>query len=194
MTTSELFQLEPCRAPLSPYPTILAKGFRIFFLCAGFAAAILIPLWLLMLEGHFVAPTRFAPAAWHGHEMAFGYAFAVVGGFLLTAVYNWVGQPHLNGWKLALLALLWLLGRVAMLASGLLPAWLVALVDASFLPVLAAVLTPPLIKARKWPNLGFMFLLLLAGGYNLAFHLDAADIVEAGGSNALLTSVVEILV
>lgn len=34
---------------------------------------------------------------WHSHEMIFGFAMAVVAGFLLTAVMNWTGLPTLRG-------------------------------------------------------------------------------------------------
>jgi uncharacterized protein involved in response to NO len=194
MSPPELFQLDPKTAPPPPYPVILAKGFRILFFAAGLAAMLLLSLWLLIFTGKLDLATRLGGAAWHGHEMLYGYAFAVIAGFLLTAVYNWVGKPHLSGWKLGALAGLWALGRLIMLCSDALPVWLVGIVDIAFLPVLTAVLAPPLIKAKNWPNLGFMGLLLLASAYYLAFHLDKAGIVDLGGSLSLLTASVEILV
>ena len=39
---------------------------------------------------------------WHAHEMLYGYAMAVIAGFLLTAVCNWTGQPALQGTGLML--------------------------------------------------------------------------------------------
>ena len=42
------------------------------------------------------------PLAWHGHEMIFGYALAVIAGFLLTAVKNWTGIQTLHAYKLFL--------------------------------------------------------------------------------------------
>ncbi|MFA6018728.1 MAG: NnrS family protein [Rhodospirillales bacterium] len=193
MPPPEFFQLEKSVAPLPPYPVVLAKGFRIFFLAAGLAGLVLMPLWLAMFEGRLSAPLRYSGPAWHGHEMVYGYAFAVIAGFLLTAVYNWVGRSHLAGWKLASLAALWLLGRLAMLAADLLPGWLAAAADIAFLPALALVLAPPLIAAKKPENLGFLPLLLLAASYNAAFHLDILGLADLGGSTFLLTATVEIL-
>ena len=34
---------------------------------------------------------------WHAHEMVFGFAMAVLAGFLLTAVGNWTGRETLVG-------------------------------------------------------------------------------------------------
>ena len=36
-------------------------------------------------------PIALPPLAWHPHELLFGYAGAVIAGFLLTAVPNWTG-------------------------------------------------------------------------------------------------------
>ena len=49
---------------------------------------------------------------WHAHEMVFGYAVAVIAGFLLTSVRNWTGLPTPSGASLLLLALLWLAPRL----------------------------------------------------------------------------------
>ena len=40
---------------------------------------------------------RMSSIYWHAHEMLYGYAMAVIAGFLLTAVCNWTGQPALQG-------------------------------------------------------------------------------------------------
>jgi hypothetical protein len=48
--------------------------------------------------------------AWHRHEMLFGFAVAIVAGFLLTAVQNWSGLPGFSG--------RWLQGAVPALAAG----------------------------------------------------------------------------
>ncbi len=58
-------------------------------------------------------PSELKPAVWHAHEMIFGYAAAVVAGFLLTAIPNWTGRMPLQGGALATLVLLWASGRVA---------------------------------------------------------------------------------
>ena len=60
-------------------------GFRPFYLLAGLFAASSILLWIAQYAGYLSAAYLRGPA-WHGHEMIFGYALAVIAGFLLTAV------------------------------------------------------------------------------------------------------------
>jgi len=47
--------------------------------------------------------------------MMFGFVMAAIAGFLLTAIPNWTGRPAISGAPLALLASLWLIGRVVCL-------------------------------------------------------------------------------
>ncbi len=60
-------------------------GFRPFYLLASLFAALSIVLWIFQYSGRLPA-AYLRSAAWHGHEMLFGYTLAVVAGFLLTAV------------------------------------------------------------------------------------------------------------
>ena len=53
--------------------------------------------------------------ALHRHEMLFGYAGAVIAGFLLTAIPNWTQRPLLRGRPLMLLFGAWCVGRGGML-------------------------------------------------------------------------------
>jgi uncharacterized protein involved in response to NO len=84
-------------------PAVLSAGFRPFFLCAALWAAVAVPVWLALLAGEVGLPSALPPAIWHAHEMVFGYAAAVVAGFLLTAIPNWTGRMPLQGGPLALL-------------------------------------------------------------------------------------------
>ena len=54
---------------------------------------------------------RMSSIHWHAHEMLYGYAMAVIAGFLLMAVCNWTGQPALQGTGLMLPFLFWLVGK-----------------------------------------------------------------------------------
>jgi uncharacterized protein involved in response to NO len=118
-------------------------------------------------------------AVWHGHEMLFGYTAAVIAGFLLTAVRNWTGMPTPGGIVLAGLVMLWLAGRILPFFSGVLPHWLIALVDTAFLPVLGACLALPLLQRRQQHNL--VFLLVLAGltVANLLVHGQLLGLTQA---------------
>lgn len=92
---------------------LFATAFRIFFLACAAHAAIVIPLWVLKLNGHDFAPTQVSPLIWHTYEMVFGFCRAAIFGFLFTAGQNWSGRFLLGGNSLFLLFLLWLAGRFA---------------------------------------------------------------------------------
>jgi uncharacterized protein involved in response to NO len=78
-------------------PALGGKGFRPFFLLAALFAVLALPLWLLALAGRADPGGYLDATHWHAHEMVFGYAIAVVAGFLLTAVGNWTGRETAVG-------------------------------------------------------------------------------------------------
>ncbi|MGR9085758.1 MAG: NnrS family protein [Gammaproteobacteria bacterium] len=153
------------------YP-LFALGFRPFFALAGLSALVLILLWNAIFKGAWVAENYFAPTYWHAHEMLLGYSVAVIAGFLLTAVRNWTGKPTLSGDQLAGLSLLWLYGRIVPFYSSLLPDILIALIDLSFLPLLAYYVTRPILEAQQYRNLIFTGLLLLLTYGNGLIHSE----------------------
>ena len=66
-------------------------GFRPFFALACLSGIVLPLLWALMFAGALEAPTAaFTASQWHAHEMFFGFGWAMLAGFLLTASKNWV--------------------------------------------------------------------------------------------------------
>ena len=170
MATSSHSIENPRKHSSPPGYAPFALGFRPFFLAAGLFAVLLMVGWLLVLFGGLnLGPL--SPRVWHGHEMLFGFTVAVIAGFLLTAAQNWTGIPTASGAPLAALFLLWLAGRVSFLVPGL-PVGLVALIDLSFLPVLALALTVPLLKAKQLHNYPFPVMLLALAGANALVHLD----------------------
>jgi uncharacterized protein involved in response to NO len=138
---------------------VLALGFRPFFLGAGASAVVLMSLWLAMLSGFVPTEGYYGVVDWHAHEMLFGYAAAVIAGFLLTAVRNWTGIDTLTGPGLGALATLWLAARIAPFLP--VPGVLVAVLDLGFFPLLAASLIGPLWGGKNRVNR--VFLLLMAG-------------------------------
>ncbi|RPI46523.1 MAG: NnrS family protein [Betaproteobacteria bacterium] len=141
-------------------------GFRPFYLLAALFAALSLPVWVGQYLG-LVPAVSFVPAlAWHTHEMVFGFAVAVVTGFLFTAARNWTGLPTPSGGTLAALAGLWLLGRVVMLTG---PAPVAAVVDTAFLPAVAWCLWLPLRRARN-RNQFFVAILAALAVVNAMFH------------------------
>jgi len=152
---------------------LLFLGFRPFFLLAGIAAVLLIAIWLPLYYGALSLNPHFDAASWHGHEMLFGYAVAVIAGFLLTAVRNWTGQPVPTGAKLGGLAAIWIAGRLLVSLDLGQPAWLTAAVDSLFLPAVMIALAPALWRARKWRNMAFLVILGALTGANLLMHQQA---------------------
>jgi uncharacterized protein involved in response to NO len=71
---------------------LLALGFRPFYLLASSFAALSVLLWTAAYAGWL--PTVYGRnPIWHGHEMVYGFASAVIVGFLFTAGRNWTGRP-----------------------------------------------------------------------------------------------------
>lgn len=146
--------------------SLFALGFRPFFLLAALFGALAVPVWALVLAG--VVATPLPGLWWHAHEMIFGFAAAVIVGFLFTAGKAWTGQQTPTGRLLAALAALWIAGRLAMaFGDGV---W-VAVVDAAFLPVCAAILVGVLLRAKNKVNYFIGGLLSVLGLLNLGFHL-----------------------
>src|SRR5512139_3794164 len=128
---------------------LFTYGFRPFFLAAGLAAFILVPLWAWSLAAAAAIPVAWPPSLWHAHEMVFGFVVAAIAGFLLTAVPSWTGRKGFAGWPLMVLFALWLAGRLVAGCSAVLPQALVSAVSLAFLPLLTALLAWPLLRERN---------------------------------------------
>ncbi|MDE1982708.1 MAG: NnrS family protein [Betaproteobacteria bacterium] len=166
----------PSVRPPAPF-ALWNLGFRPFFLLAGIFSAASILAWIAQLSGLSGSYRYAASPLWHAHEMIFGYAFAVVVGFLLTAVRNWTNEPTPTRRPLILLALLWGLGRV--LAAG--PGFAYApLSDAVFALAAAAAIARPLRQSRNRRN--YFFIAVLAGfsAGNLLFYLAPEQGIRLG--------------
>ena len=154
-------------------PAFLSYGFRPFFLMAGLWSAAALLLWIVIFVAGDSLPSRFDPLSWHIHEMLFGFVMATIAGFLLTAIPNWTGRPPVSGAPLALLAALWLLGRICCLVSGFLPAWLAAAGDLAFPVLLVGVVGGEIVAGRNWRNLMVVMLVVILLAGNIAFHVEA---------------------
>lgn len=160
-------------------PAILTYGFRPFFFGAAAWAALAMAAWIPMLSGHVVLPTTLDPVSWHAHEFLFGYLGAVIAGFLLTAVPNWTGRLPIVGWRLGMLAMAWLAGRIAVAFSGDLSAGLAATVDLAFPLLLAFFIGREIVAGRNWRNLIVLAMIAVFALGNGLFHWEAAS-----GANA----------
>lgn len=144
-------------------------GFRPFFLLGSVLAMLAIPLWIMALSGWFVdwQPTG-GWLAWHRHELLFGFAAAIIAGFLLTAVQAWTGVPGLSGKPLIILTVLWVAARVAWLLGA--PMWCAVLLDFLFLPLVAAQMARsvwPVRQVRNYPLVVVLTLMAIANGVTL---------------------------
>lgn len=156
-----VMQIQAPPRPVDPQRFALFDlGFRPFYLLAGAYAALAVPLWAAEYAGWLPGPG----IVWHAHEMVFGYAFAVIAGFLLTAVRAWTGLPTPTGAALAGLAALWIAARALAFMSLPLAAWAGVL----FAIALAFALGRPLVAARNRRNYFFIALVLGLGAAGVA--------------------------
>jgi uncharacterized protein involved in response to NO len=162
-------------------PAFLSEGFRPFFLAAGLWSAAALAVWIVMFATGTTVPSRFDPLAWHIHEMLFGFVMAAIAGFLLTAIPNWTGRLPVSGSPLALLAGLWLLGRVACLISALVPPWIAITADLSFPVALIGVAAREIVVGRNWRNLPMVAPVSVLGIANLLMHLEADGVAVPSG-------------
>lgn len=170
----------PTVSAISPHARIprgsfFDDAFRPFYLVAAVFTALAIPVWLAVWHGAIAGPTLLPPLYWHMHEMVFGFAVAVIIGFLLTAARNWTGLPLPTGVPLGVLVAIWLAGRVGMFV-GYGPT--TAVIDVTLLPVIVIVLARNFIRSRSYcslPLLGVLFLLAMA---NASFHAALHGLIQ----------------
>lgn len=159
---------------------LFALGFRPLYLLAGAYAALSVPLWALQYAGRLSG----ANPSWHAHEMLFGYAFAVIAGFLLTAVRAWTSRPTPSGAALAGIAALWVAARLAAFHS----LFVSSVLDLVFAACVAWGIGVPIVASRNrnWYFVAFVLALGLASvafqawpGVALAIGLDVVLLVIA---------------
>jgi len=173
------------KAPTAPAPLgwpVWRLGFRPFYIGAALFACLAIPLWTLMFLGQLAWAPVLPPLLWHAHEMLYGFAAAVIVGFLLTAGKAWTGLATPRGVPLALLVLVWFSARVAALVA---PYPVYAALDLLLLPLVAAVLVRLLLRARNYRNLPLAGLLMLLTLANLVFHLSVLGLLDVAPVRAL---------
>lgn len=149
-------------------PAWLRLGFRPFFLLGSLYAIIAISLWVWMFQTGQPSMLQVPALWWHVHEMLFGFAMAIVVGFLLTAVQNWTGINGTKHYRLLLLVALWLAPRVLLWMP--VPLWLTSSIEALFLALAAYEIGSRVVKAKGWKNLFFVPLFVLAIAANFASY------------------------
>ncbi len=165
-------------------------GFRPFFLLAGLfaVAAVAVWLWVLGYQGDLPQREILGSSHWHAHEMLFGYTFAVIAGFLLTAERNWTGIQTLHGIPLLLLALLWTAARVMPFIPYDHAIALMAVLDLTFDLLLCIALLHPIARVRQWKHLAIWSKVCLLAIANLLFYLDVLGYLDGGRRLGLYTA------
>jgi uncharacterized protein involved in response to NO len=155
------------------------QAFPLFFTAAALYAAIAVPAWMLQYLGWLPAWQQ-APAGWHAHEMVFGYALAVVGGYLITKGSRGIILTAFG---------LWLAGRLAHFGPGL-PAPVVVLVDLAYPALLFVLAGLPFLRAAKsWRNALFG---VIVGAFLIAqglYRLGDIGLVAEGEERGLLLAI-----
>ncbi|KAA8977801.1 NnrS family protein [Halospina sp. K52047b] len=161
--------------------TLLAYGFRPFFLlAAAYAPLSLIP-WLLMLWRFGSSDGGLNPALWHGHEMLFGVVGAGLAGFLLTALPSWTDREPIAGRRLLMLVGLWLVSRLTLWFDASLPDWMIGVGACLFLLILCLEAIPYFMAPAGRRHWSLATLLLLVCASQVAFH-----VVRAAGNGAVM--------
>ncbi|MDE2310657.1 MAG: NnrS family protein [Betaproteobacteria bacterium] len=172
---------------LSAHPLWLV-GFRPFFGLACLSGLSLPLLWALIFSRAIPGPaTSFSMVQWHAHEMFFGFGWAVLGGFLLTATKNWVGIRGYHGYSLMFLAAAWLFERFGMWFEGAWPPLLFRISNNVFLGTIVAMLLWTLIRNRKGDSYrdNYFFLLVLPAFLIAKNLMLSHDYFQVGWSMAM---------
>lgn len=188
-----MLQIRERSAP-PPSFALFELGFRPFFGAAAVFAVFSMAAWMAVyvFSASWIHPEP-GGVLWHGHEMVFGYATAVVAGFLLTAVGNWTGVPGLRGQILGGLVLAWALARGAFfLPIGSAPL-IAAVADGVFMLGLVVAVTRPVVLVRQWKQLGIVTKLVLLLLSNAAYYAGVMGYLDAGSAWGLYAGLYLIL-
>ena len=173
----------PAPAPLHP--------FRPLFFCSALFASLGMLAWGLSLHfGWSPSDALLIPLTWHAHGMLYGFASALVGGFLLTASANWTGIATTTRLGLGLLTATWVLARILLVAP--LPFWVGALFDVGYLFGLAFLVGRVLWLSRNQRNAFLIGILLFYTGLDIAFYVGALS-MDVSLMNRALVGTVDLL-
>lgn len=166
-------------------------GFRPFYAVASIFAIVALVVWLRAFAGFSGTGVYLHSVVWHSHEMLFGFAAAVIAGFLFTAVANWTGLPTPTGSVLAGLTALWIAARILILVG---PAPLAAVVDVAFLPAIAVAVAIPIFRSKNVRNYKVLVVVIALAVVHGIFHLASLKISPVGLLRSSLFASIDILV
>ncbi len=159
---------------------LFTLSFRIFFLGAAIFSVISICFWSAIYIFQLQSPVQVISSyQWHAHEMIYGYAMAVIAGFLLTAAKNWTGIQTIYGKPLASMFILWVLARILFL-TGIASIELAAIFDMGFSLMFIVALAHPIVKAKQWKQLALVSKVVFLVIFNALFYLGAMGLLSQG--------------
>jgi len=152
-------------------------------------------LWTLIYQfNQLILPgIRLSNAYWHAHEMIYGYAVAVIAGFLLTAVKNWTGVQTIHGFALFLLTGIWGLARLMPYLSFSNALVMMAIFDLLFNLLVCVLILLPIAKVKQWQHIGVWSKLSLLFVGNVLFYLGLFDLLDNGIRMGLYTGLYTII-
>lgn len=151
--------------------TLLSYAFRAFFLLGSLCAFSVILFWTIALLGYGPLVGHPDLYFWHAHEMVFGFVFAIVAGFTLTAVATWTGRTPVHGVELGVLVAAWIAGRIALVYTGQWPPALIAAADMLFPCLFVLIFGREVLAAGNWRNAPLVGVVALLASLNLVFHV-----------------------
>ncbi|WP_180966902.1 NnrS family protein [Cohaesibacter celericrescens] len=164
----------------------MSLGFRPFYLAGSSYAVISMLLWVAYLFDAIELQGPLDGVLWHSHELIFGFATAILIGFLFTAVRNWTKLPTPSGSLLLALLALWCVGRTTpFLGLGAIGVGL----DLAFLPVAAICIAIPIFKSQNRRNYFAVALLVVLSSAHFVFYAVAYELMEVDDSLVFLTAV-----
>jgi uncharacterized protein involved in response to NO len=163
--------------------SVFESAYRPFFILATVSSLYYMTLWTafytfrLNLNFETISPTM-----WHAHEMLFGYAAAVIAGFILTIEKYRLGTLISKKSALILLLALWILARVFIsltLFSNL--SWIPgAILDCLFILILGARVLYPVIIGKDKEKTGPAAHFALLAVSNVVFYLGVFGVLPGG--------------
>jgi uncharacterized protein involved in response to NO len=147
---------------------------RLFFAAAAIQAALSVAIWV------FVPPAHADAVAWHAHELVFGYAMAVIAGFLFTKTRPSAALAIFALWAAARLT--WLFLPDAQIAA--------AILSAAATAAIAWIAARGFLRgAKRMQNLIFPILLGVTAGCDGLSQWHVFGFDGAAGRPAMLAAV-----
>lgn len=163
--------------------SIFESAYRPFFILATVSSLFYMTTWTAFYT--FKLRLNFeniSPAMWHAHEMLFGYAIAVLAGFMLTIEKYRFGAVISKKSALIVLIILWILARVFISLTLITDiSWKIgAILDCLFVLILTIRISYPIIRGKDREKTGLAAHLALMAVSNVVFYLGMLGFLPDG--------------